>query len=91
MPCMKILLLQKRRLVASVSRSYYNLYALNEKQVVLAQNIQLLKTHEALALSAVEVGKASAVDILRIQMRQNELEQIEAGFRARLFSGTHQL
>lgn len=67
----------KRRLVASVSRSYYNLYALNEKQVVLAQNFQLLKTHEALALSAVEVGKASAVDVLRIQMRQNELEQMK--------------
>jgi hypothetical protein len=50
---------------------------LNEKQVVLAQNFQLLKTHEALALSAVEVGKASAVDVLRIQMRQNELEQMK--------------
>ena len=67
----------KKRLVASVSQSYYNLYALNEKQVVLAQNFQLLKTHEALALSAVEVGKASAVDVLRIQMRQNELEQMK--------------
>ena len=67
----------KKRLVASVSRSYYNLYALNEKQVVLVQNFQLLKTHEALALSAVEVGKASAVDVLRIQMRQNELEQMK--------------
>ena len=64
---------------------------MNEKQVVLAQNFQLLKTHEALALSAVEVGKASAVDVLRIQMRQNELEQMKQVLGQDYFSGTHQL
>ena len=67
----------KRKLVASVSQSYYNLYALKEKQVVLDENIELLKTYEELALISVEVGKASAVDVLRLQMRQNELEQLK--------------
>jgi len=37
----------------------------------------LLKTYETLALTAVEVGKVSAVDVLRLQMRQNELEQLK--------------
>ncbi len=65
----------KRKLVASVSQSYYNLYALKTKQRVLDDNIALLKTYETLALTSLEVGKASAVDVLRLQMRQNELEQ----------------
>jgi len=67
----------KRKLVASVSQSYYNLYAIKEKQVVLDENIELLKTYEELALTSVEVGKASAVDVLRLQMRQNELKQLK--------------
>ncbi len=65
----------KRKLVASVSQSYYNLYALKTKQRVLDDNIALLKTYETMALTSLEVGKASAVDVLRLQMRQNELEQ----------------
>ena len=67
----------KRKLVASISQSYYNLFALKEKQMVLDENIALLETYETLALTSVEVGKASAVDVLRLQMRQNELEQLK--------------
>lgn len=67
----------KRKLMASVSQSYYNLYANKAKQDVLIENIKLLKTYETLALTSVEVGKASAVDVLRLQMRQNELEQLK--------------
>jgi len=67
----------KRKLVASISQSYYNLYALKEKQTVLKENIELLNTYEELALTTIEVGKASVVDVLRLQMRQNELEQLK--------------
>lgn len=67
----------KRKLVASISQSYYNLYALKKKQTVLDENIELLGTYETLALTSVEVGKVSAVDVLRLQMRQNELEQLK--------------
>ena len=67
----------KRKLVASVSQSYYNLYAIKEQQIVVVENIELLKTFEELALTSVEVGKASAVDVLRLQMRQNELNQLK--------------
>lgn len=65
----------KRKLALSVSQSYYRLYEIRAKQAVLDENIQLLKTYEKLALTAVEVGSASAVDVLRLQMRQNELQQ----------------
>ncbi|TPN87297.1 TolC family protein [Aquimarina algicola] len=65
----------KRKLALSVAQSYYTLYANKAKQNVLDDNIQLLKTYERLALTSVEVGKASAVDVLRLQIRQNELQQ----------------
>tara|TARA_R110002126_G_scaffold181187_4_gene330024 strand:- start:30223 stop:31458 length:1236 start_codon:yes stop_codon:yes gene_type:complete len=70
------IVIAKRRLMASVSQSYYNLYANKAKQKVLVENIELLKTYETLALTSVEVGKASVVDVLRLQMRQNELQQL---------------
>lgn len=65
----------KRKLALSVSQSYYMLYSIRGKQLVLDKNIQLLETYERLALTSVEVGKASAVDVLRLQIRQNELVQ----------------
>ena len=71
------IVIAKRKLMAAVSQSYYNLYANKAKQKVLLQNIELLKTYETLALNSVEVGKASAVDVLRLQMRQNEMQQLK--------------
>lgn len=65
----------KRKLRLSLSQSYYKLYATKSKQLVMEKNIQLLKTYEKLALSSLEVGNASAVDVLRLQMRQNELQE----------------
>lgn len=65
----------QRKLTLSVAQTYYSLYGLTAKQAVLEENIQLLKTYERLALTSVEVGKASAVDVLKLQIRQNELQQ----------------
>jgi outer membrane protein TolC len=76
----------KRKLALSVTQSYYSLYSIHAKQAVLDENIQLLQTYERLALTSVEVGKASAVDVLRLQIRQNELQQqkevLEEEFKA---------
>ena len=69
------LVIAKRKLTLAVSQSYYRLYAIRAKQKVLDENIELLQTYERLALTSVEVGNASAVDVLRLQIRQNELEQ----------------
>jgi cobalt-zinc-cadmium efflux system outer membrane protein len=65
----------KRKLALAVSQSYYSLYEIRAEQSVLDENIQLLKTYERLALNSIEVGKATAVDVLRLQIRQNELQQ----------------
>lgn len=65
----------KRKLALSVSEFYYQLYEIRAKQIVLEENIQLLETYERLALTSLEVDKASAVDVLRLQIRQNELQQ----------------
>ena len=69
------IVIAKRKIALSVSQSYYSLYTIKARQKVLDENIELLKTYEKLALTSVEVGKASAVDVLRLQIRQNELQQ----------------
>ena len=69
------IVIAKRKLVLSVSQSYYNLYAIKATQKVLRTNIVLLNNYEIMALKFVEVGKSSVVDVLRLQMRQNELQQ----------------
>ncbi|MEM0573803.1 TolC family protein [Aequorivita sp. CDY1-MB1] len=63
----------KRKIAMAVSQSYYRLYEIAKKQQVLDSNIQLLQVYERLALTSVEVGQASAVSVLRLQMRQNDL------------------
>lgn len=65
----------KRKLALSVAEIYYKLYEVRAQQKVLGENIQLLKTYEKLALTSIAVGKASAVDVLRLHIRQNELVQ----------------
>ena len=65
----------KRKLIASVSQGYYNLITIREKQKILTKNVVLLKTYETMALTSVETGKASAVDVLKLQIRQNDLKQ----------------
>ena len=65
----------KRKLALSISQLYYQLYEIRTRQVVLDKNIELLQSFERLALNAVRIGKATAVDVLRLQMRQTELKQ----------------
>lgn len=71
------IVIAKRKLIASVSQSYYNLYENKAKQEVLTENIKLLESYETLSLTSVEVGKTSAVDVLRLKMRQNEMQQLK--------------
>ncbi|WP_440881680.1 TolC family protein [Tenacibaculum sp. C7A-26P2] len=68
----------KRKLVNSVTKLYYKLFGNQAKQRVLEENKKLFKTYEQLALNSLEVDKASAVDVLKLQIRQNEIvQQIE--------------
>ena len=69
------IVIAKRKLSLAVAQSYYKLFGIKATQKVLKENIKLLTTYETLALTSVEVGKASAVDVLKLQIRQNELQQ----------------
>ena len=68
----------KRKLVVAVAQSFYNLTTIKAKKKVLEENNFLLKNYEKIALTAIEVGKASAVDVLKLQIRQNEIKQIDS-------------
>lgn len=76
----------EQKLALTISASYYQLYAFKVKEKVIDQNIELLKTYEKLALNAVQVGNASAVDVLRLQVRQNELNEQKAVLQGNYFS-----
>jgi len=69
------LVLAQRKLRLAVAQSYYILFAIQAKKDVLDDNIKLINTYETIALNAVSVGKASLVDVLKLQMRQNELNR----------------
>lgn len=65
--------IEKKRMAMALSQSYFRLYEVAKKQQVLDANVTLLQKYEQMALTSVEVGKASAVSVLRLQMRQNSL------------------
>lgn len=63
----------KRKLRLEVAQKYYELYQIQATKKIVNESIDLLSKYEELALNAVEVGTASAVDFLKIQIRQNDL------------------
>lgn len=67
--------IKKRKIALSVAQSYYELYAIRAQQRILDTNIDLLSSYEELALNAVEVDRASTVDVLRLQIRKSDLQQ----------------
>lgn len=56
-----------------VEVAYLRLYELGQKQLVLDKKIELFETLERIALSKVESGKANLSDVLRIQLKREEL------------------
>lgn len=67
-------IIAKRKIATEVTSSYYNLYALNAKQLVLDKTLALLDTYKTLILSSIQSGKSSAVHILRLQIQRNDVE-----------------
>ena len=62
---------------SNLTDSYINLANVYIMQKRIEEAINLLKTYETLALTSVEVGKTPVVDVLRLQIRQNELQQVK--------------
>ena len=69
------LVVARRKLALNIAQSFYKLYALDAKQEVLEQNKELLQTYHELALNSVETGSATAVEVLKLQIRQNDLQE----------------
>ena len=58
-----------------VKVAYYRLYEIEKSQSIIEQNISILEALERLALTKVESGKATAADVLRVQLKTEELKQ----------------
>ncbi len=64
----------KSKLFFDVRNSYYTLYYIEKSIKITQENLDILKSFKKLASVKVEVGKASAVDELRIDLEISELE-----------------
>ena len=65
--------LTKRKLFLNVKTAYHELYELKAKEIVLNENLLILKTYEKLALNELENNRSTMVDILKIQIEQNDI------------------
>jgi outer membrane protein TolC len=71
------IVIAKRKLIASLSVSYYNLCTNKAKQKIVVENSKLLDGYEILALNSVELGESSVVDVLHLEIKQNEFGQLK--------------
>ncbi len=58
-----------------VEMAYFQLYEITKSIGIINNNLPILESLERLALSKVEAGKASAADVLRVQIKIEELTQ----------------
>ncbi len=64
----------KSNLFFDVKSTYYDLYFIKKGIDVSLENIEILNTFKRLALIKIEAGKASGVDLLRVELELNDLE-----------------
>ncbi len=64
----------KSKLFFDVKSTYYDLYFIKKSIDITIENIALLEKFKRLALIKIEAGTASAVDELRVELEQNDLE-----------------
>jgi outer membrane protein TolC len=65
----------KLDLFFQIKRAYFQLYDLAESQIIIQQNVRIFQSMERFALSKVASGKGSSADVLRIQLKIQELEK----------------
>jgi Cu(I)/Ag(I) efflux system membrane protein CusA/SilA len=66
---------ERLNLFYELKTAYFRLYEIQESQAIIRRNINLFNALERLALSKVESGKATAADVLRVQLKIEELLQ----------------
>ncbi|MEM6318487.1 MAG: TolC family protein [Bacteroidota bacterium] len=58
-----------------IKQAWYQLYEIEQSQVIVRRNLNLLEALSKTALAKVESGKATGADVLRVQLKQEELQQ----------------
>ncbi|MFT5168622.1 MAG: outer membrane protein TolC [Saprospiraceae bacterium] len=67
--------LKKLELRYEIKNAIFKLYELEKTQGILNKNIKILKSLEQIVLVKTETGKGSAADVLRVQLKLEELQQ----------------
>ncbi len=65
----------KRKLALSVAQSYYLLYGLKAKTHVIDKQMRWIEVNKELLLKAVEAGRSSLSELLRLEVQLNDLKQ----------------
>jgi len=63
----------RRKLFLDVKTLYFELFELKATKAIINENIEIMKTFEELALTALENNRSTMVDVLKIRMEKNEL------------------
>ncbi len=66
---------RKLELTYEVKKTYYQLYGISETKKIIARNVRILEALRTLALSKIESGRGSTADVLKADLRIQELEQ----------------
>lgn len=64
----------RRKIALKVKQTYYKLFGARAKEKILKQQKELLKNSKEISISEVANNKVSAVDVLRINIAQNQLD-----------------
>ena len=80
----------RRQLRLQVAQGYYKLQAMQQQIAILKAQGQLLDSYREVALTSLQTGRASAVDVLRLEIRKNEVQAkwqvLENQYRAASFA-----
>ncbi len=64
----------ERELFLEVKKHYYSMFELKATETILKEHILILNTFEKLALSELENNRSTMVDLLKIKIARNEVE-----------------
>lgn len=66
----------RRNLLLKVKQNYFELYEIQKQKEILQENLTTLRFIKNLALSALENNKTTLVDVLKINIEENELQNM---------------
>jgi outer membrane protein TolC len=66
----------RRNLLLKVKQNYFELYEIQKHREILSENLTTLQFIKKLAVSALENNKTTLVDVLKINVEENELQNI---------------